>query len=164
MMNSFLERLMKEHQHGLATLSILDDAANRLQSSGYVEEDYNRIRSAVDFIDNDIRTHNEREEEYLFPEMERVLPPGGPTGVMRSEHRMLWEALENLNRSLENISSESPGEKFEEIYENSRQIVSLLRNHIQKEDSILFPMAERTLSPEQLTRLENADKELFPNG
>ncbi len=162
-MNSFLERLMKEHQHGLATLSILDDASNRLRSEGFNEEDYNRIRNAVDFINNDIRTHNEREEQYLFPEMERVLPPGGPTGVMRSEHRMLWEALENLTQSISSVSSESSSQHLDDIYNNSLQIVTLLRNHIQKEDHILFPMAERTLSPEQLARLESTDKELFPN-
>jgi hemerythrin-like domain-containing protein len=40
------------------------------------------------------------------------------------------------------------------IAENARGYVDLLRGHIMKEDNVLFPMADRVLSPADQTELE----------
>ena len=158
-MNTFIQTLMSEHQHALAQLSLLDDASARLAHSGYAERDLDVVRRAVTFINNDIRIHNEREEAHLFPELERVLPPAGPTAVMREEHRVLWEDLTALERTLDSVTGATGAEAFGSMHAAALGVVRLLRDHIMKEDNILFPMAERALSPEQLARLEETERE-----
>jgi len=153
-MIAFLEQLIKEHQHGLAQLAMLDDAAARLSHNGYNSEDMQTIQRAVIFINNDIRSHNEREEEYLFPEIEKIISPMGPTAVMKSEHRLLWDGLNQVEASLPSIQEQSAKEELDMLYRAILSVVQLLRNHIAKEEQILFPMAERSLQPDQKAHLD----------
>ena len=159
-MNPFFERLRKEHQHALKQLALLDEAAGRLAESGYSADDHGVVREAVRFVNNEVRVHNEREEQYLFPEMERVIPPNGPTAVMKTEHRMLWDTLDRIEKALPDVSETSTREQLMELYQSASAVVQLLGNHIAKEDNILFPMAEAHLSTEQMQRLADVDAEL----
>jgi regulator of cell morphogenesis and NO signaling len=161
-MNTFLDTLRTEHQHALRELAALNNTAESLREHGYFEDAVERMRKSVLFINTDIRTHNEREEEYLFPEMERLLPAAGPTSVMRSEHRALWDALTSLERELTPLQPDAEPESIRSICSYAFAIVRLLTDHISKEDNILFPMAERILSPGQLAALEETMKKLFP--
>lgn len=158
-MNAFIGTLMDEHQHALAQLSLLDDASARLARGGFAERDMDVVRRAVTYINNDIRVHNEREEEFLFPELEQVLPPAGPTAVMREEHRALWDSLNALEDVLRDIEPSSDRTVFGDVHRSALGVVRLLRDHIMKEDTILFPMAERALHPQQLARLEEKERE-----
>lgn len=159
-MNPFFERLRAEHQHGLKQLALLDEAAAQLAESGYSADAHGVVRDAVRFINNDVRAHNEREEQYLFPEMERVIPPNGPTAVMKTEHRMLWETLDRIEKALPDVSETSTPEQLTELHHSASAVVQLLSDHIAKEDNILFPMAEAHLSEAQMRRLADIDAEL----
>jgi regulator of cell morphogenesis and NO signaling len=161
-MNTFLDKLREEHQHALRELAALHNTAVALREHGWSEDATARMRKAVTFINNDVRTHNEREEEYLFPELERMLPASGPTGVMRAEHRALWDALTSLEKELPLLQSDADAESLRSICSYAFAVAELLTNHISKEDNILFPMAERMLQPAQLEELENVMKRLFP--
>ncbi len=161
-MNTFIEKLHEEHQHALRELAALNNTAEALRGHGYSDDAIGRMRKAVTFINNDVRTHNEREEEYLFPELERMLPPSGPTGVMRSEHRALWDSLNALEAALKNIHPNGEMALIHTVCAHAFAVVNLLTAHISKEDNILFPMAERLLQPAQLEELERVMKQLFP--
>lgn len=161
-MNTFLSKLREEHQHALKELAALNNTAEAIREHGYSDDAIARMRKAVAFINSDVRKHNEREEEYLFPEMERVMPASGPTGVMRSEHRALWEALTSLEKELPCVHPGADDAALRSICAYAFAVAELLTNHISKEDNILFPMAERALPPAQLEELENVMKKLFP--
>lgn len=159
-MNPFFDRLRTEHQHALKQLALLGEASARLRDNGYSEEDHAAVTAAVRFINNEVRAHNEREEQYLFPEMERVMPPNGPTAVMRAEHRTLWEDLNTLEQVLPGVTAASGKDVFVNLHGSAMAVVNLLGNHIMKEDNILFPMAEAHLSPAQLEHLAKVDADL----
>lgn len=82
------------------------------------------------------RNHHAKEECLLFPAMERAGVPaaGGPIAVMQEEHAE--------GRALINALDASVGV---ERAANARRYVELLRAHIDKENGVLFPLADAVL-------------------
>ncbi len=85
------------------------------------------------------RNHHAKEERCLFPALGEAGVPaqGGPVGVMLEEHtegRALLQAL-----------AAGPVKRREEL---ARQYGRLLRDHIDKENGVLLPLAEAVLDPQ----------------
>jgi hemerythrin-like domain-containing protein len=105
-------------------------------------------KKTVDFIRNFAdRCHHLKEEKLFFPALEeRGIPnEGGPIGMMLMEHeegrgyvRAMAGALDGWEKGQE--ASQAV------VIENARAYVRLLREHIQKEDEILFHMADEVLT------------------
>src|SRR5512139_3877401 len=89
--------LRREHDEALAALDRLESGARGFATPGARQA----IDAAVAFLDDEVRAHNEREEQTLFPMLERYMPAhAGPTAVMRAEHRELWDLLGHLRAAL----------------------------------------------------------------
>lgn len=145
--------LMAQHEEGLARLKALSGYIQRVETGEVTGEVLEGIRKATAFINNEVRAHNEKEEELLFPELEKVLPPKGPTFVMREEHRRLWEVLEKVEGTLERLEGDKDGAVIDELVASAQFVVQLLSEHINKENSVLFPMARQLLTPEQMATI-----------
>lgn len=100
--------------------------------------------------------HHAKEEDLLFPLLEaRGIPrEGGPIGVMLYEHGLarqytkeMADALDALGDGEENAESRFHAAAYEYI--------DLLRNHIHKEDNVLFEMGDRVMSDDDQTTLCN---------
>ncbi len=112
-------------------------------------------KKTVDFIRNFAdRCHHLKEEKLFFPALEeRGIPnEGGPIGMMLMEHeegrgyvRAMAGALDGWEKGQE--ASQAV------VIENARAYVRLLREHIQKEDEILFQMADDVLTQEEQKHL-----------
>lgn len=112
-------------------------------------------RKAIDFIRGFAdQCHHLKEEKLLFPALEKRGIPleGGPIGVMLMEHeegrayvRAMADAVARWN--------EDPGAAKRALVENARPYLRLLREHIAKEDQILFTMADDVLGAEEQKRL-----------
>jgi len=143
--------LMAQHEEGLAHLQELSGYIQRAEKGEVTEEVLEGVRKATAFINKEVREHNKKEEELLFPELEKVLLPRGPTFVMREEHRRLWEALARVEATLERL--ERGEEAIDELVASAQFVVQLLSEHINKENSILFPMAKQLLAPKQMAAI-----------
>ena len=144
-------RFMDEHQQGLRELKNLLNAAKELKLNGYNPEPYEKLRAATRFINEEIRTHNQNEENALFPKLEEKIGKNGPTAVMRSEHQQLWEALGRLESELNLLSTDGVNNpRIARIAELATFVHDFLSQHIGKEDNILYPMARRVLSGREL--------------
>jgi hemerythrin-like domain-containing protein len=90
--------------------------------------------------------HHHKEEDLLFPALEHAGLPrdGGPVGVMLHEHE-IGRSL--IGRMAEAAARWSAGDAagLAAFGIVAAEHASLLRAHIQKENQILFPMAERFL-------------------
>jgi len=138
-----IELLRREHDEALAVLDRLEIAVRNLAAPGALAA----VKQAIAFLDEDVRAHNEREEEILFPAIERYLVQG-PTAVMRFEHRELWNLLGDLETAVRSTPPSPPV-----IFQRGMAAADLLRRHIEKENGILFPMAQQMLSPDEMSAI-----------
>lgn len=70
---------------------------------------------------------------------------GGPIGVMLLEHEEGRRYVKAMNRAVEEYRSGSRNAP-EEFIENARNYISLLEQHIWKEDNILFNLADQYIA------------------
>ncbi len=138
---------MREHSEALLKLRMLDEAAHVLRE-GFVEDAYLRLNIAITFIDGEVRRHNEQEERYLFPVMEKH--GAVPTALFVEEHRALWKAYEALRETAKEIKTNGRGE---ELVKQAMEVVATLSDHIAKENDMLFPMAKEMLTKEEIEEL-----------
>jgi len=84
--------------------------------------------------------HHKREEKVLFPEIEKhgII---GPSEVMRGEHNELKRREKNLARLIKSIESADFGEFKKQVKNETEFIIAFLREHIFKENNVLYPMA-----------------------
>ena len=144
--------LMKEHEEGLRYLKQLKEAAEQIKTNGFSFEAFENLAQAIRYIDIEIRRHNENEEKYLFPLMERHL--NGSSEVMRSEHRELWRAFNSLRTCVKDVEDmKIYATTIRDLVRCSESIVELLTSHITKENDVLFPMAIRILTKEEYRQL-----------
>jgi len=99
----------------------------------------------VQYVD---RTHNQKEEQHLFPLIEERGVPrsGGPLGVMLQEHE---QSRALLGRWKELAEAYIGGDRavLDDLRASFGEYATLLKNHFWKENDILYPMALRVLSP-----------------
>ncbi len=107
------------------------------------------VADAVDYFVSYVdECHNRKEEEHLFPLIERLGIPrhGGPLGVMLQEHeesKRLVAQFASLGRQYAG-GDESALAALKATFD---EYGTLLKNHYWKENDILYPMARRVMSP-----------------
>jgi len=142
------ETLKHEHKIVLLVLTGAEREARSIQAGSQVQvED---VEQMADFFRNFVdRCHHTKEERYLFPAMNaRGMPlEAGPLAVMLHEHELGRAAVRAIAGALDRVKSGNTGASAE-LAEALLGYVELLRNHIFKEDNVLFPMADRLL-PDQ---------------
>jgi hemerythrin-like domain-containing protein len=147
------EVLSNEHRVIERVLDCLEAIVRQARSAGRV--DRQSAQDAVAFFRNFAdRCHHGKEEVHLFPALEAKGFPrdGGPTGVMLYEHEQGRMHVRGMD---ENIAAAADGEPaaLERFIEHAEGYIALLREHIHKEDQILFQLADRTLGEEDQQRL-----------
>jgi hemerythrin-like domain-containing protein len=87
-----------------------------------------------------LRRHIRIEEELVFPFFDlRSGMSGGPTAVMREEHRTIEQALVRMDKAL----AAGDDEAFRAGVGDLRQV---LGDHNEREERVLYPMTDRMLS------------------
>ncbi len=147
--------LKDEHVLILEALDGLERKLAALEAGATPDRAY--FEKAVKFI----RTfadecHHGKEENLLFKTMvDRGFPlQGGPIAVMLSEH----EAGRGYIREMAEASASVGQDKAaaEKIIRNGRAYIQMLRPHIDKENMILYAMADNMLSKEDQAQMGEA--------
>ncbi len=161
------EILKNEHRVIERMLSVLENLYKRAESGERINIEHaeKMIEFFKLFAD---KCHHGKEENMLFPEMEKAGVPkeGGPIGVMLFEHTQGRNFIKGMAEAVEEIKK-GKDEKFKFI-ENAKGYINLLKDHIYKEDNILFNMADMHLSHEVqsglLEKFEKFEKEEIGEG
>ncbi|MBI4295380.1 MAG: hemerythrin domain-containing protein [Chloroflexi bacterium] len=148
--------LRQSHDAGLDKLKLLEDVAEELRQGRSVET-LPRLRQLLRFFNGELRTHFLHEENGLFPVLARIIGRMGPIGAMIEEHQSLWRAVETLEEHVIALERGS-AVGLAETEKVATHIVWFLRSHIQKENDMLFPLAERHLSQEGRWEVEHRIK------
>lgn len=144
-----VDHLLRDHREGERILNELESLLNERSTGGCwsVAQGENFLRLAG-FFDGVVLGHIRKEEEVLFPALEAYLPRDiGPLAVLRGEHKELCALfLRLLTAGKQLAEGEGPPATCEEFQGAGRALLQVFRDHIYKEDRILFPMVARFLS------------------
>lgn len=162
------EALTQEHRTIERVIAALEAAANQLEGGAPVRPGL--FTDAASFITGFADGYHHRKEEWvLFPSMfaHGAPPQGGPVNVMLAEHEMgrrYTQELVSAARRLEDGDRTAQAE----VVQFSRGYANLLRQHILKEDHILFPFADQIIPETEHDRVHSAfqmvDQEEAGNG
>lgn len=90
------------------------------------------------------------EEDVLFPLFEKQtgMTQGGPTMVMRHEHRLIKGCLDALHEKVRIADPDSDAEE--------RALLGILKEHNMKEEHVLYPEIDDGLAPGELAEVQKA--------
>lgn len=161
-MGKATQDLRKEHDAVLYVLQLMDKMM--LQDSKesdvmllYYDEVLYFLKTFVD------KCHHGKEENFLFKELHSkgIQNDGGPIGVMLQEHALGRSYIAQMSETLEAKNVDG----FNGVAAN---YCDLLRNHIEKEDRILFTLADQMIDEagqEQLfEEFEQFEENVIGNG
>ncbi len=162
-MSKAIDDLRHEHEAIISALRILDEMVGRLGGANPPSADDLRAFLAFlrEFAD---RCHHGKEEGILFPALIAAGIPeeGGAVGVMRAEHREGRKLIKDMDAALGSTVDTRAYAAAASAY------TALLRSHIEKENSVLFPAAEQALGQQQLDaiygRFEEHEEKVIGHG
>lgn len=147
------EILRREHDVILRVLDGIEREVASIRAAGrHDSETIGRILEFVrEFAD---RCHHGKEERHLFARLvERgMAKEGGPVGVMLREHDLGRGYIAAVAME---IALPGGGDSAH-VADALEAYVELLRAHIEKENEVLFPMADRMLADRDQTELAAA--------
>lgn len=161
-MGKATEDLRNEHEAILHVFTILDRMLSSTTKSDtenlqFGNELVNFLKIFAD------KCHHGKEEGILFKELENKGVPneGGPIGAMLLEHQQGREYIALMNQSLES-------KDLANFKNTAIKYRDLLRNHIAKENNILFMMADRLLDDKKqddlFAKFENHEENVIGHG
>lgn len=126
-------------------LEVLFDAFRRFKHSNFVA-----ARECLKQFGMGLRRHILWEEQLLFPVFERVsgTRDGGPTHVMRLEHREILGVIRSID---ERVRNEDP-----DTGELEAALLAALSSHDEKEETILYPMIDSVATASDLDKISRA--------
>ncbi|MCO5168620.1 MAG: hemerythrin domain-containing protein [Planctomycetes bacterium] len=160
--------LEDEHERILVLLLVLDRLARHVRDG---ERPFDRLAECLDLL----RTfadgaHHGKEERHLFPALEAAGLPrhAGPIGVMLREHDLGRGELATMAAALDGLRSDEAGAAVR-LSRAAASYTGLLRDHIEKENLVLFRMARELLPADAAEALTAAypgvdDEVLGPGG
>ncbi|WP_320053173.1 hemerythrin domain-containing protein [uncultured Acetobacteroides sp.] len=154
------QQLKDEHEGIKLMLKIMEKISIAIEQGK--EPNVAHYERIVDFLKGFAdKCHHGKEEDILFPELEKHGIPneGGPVGVMLSEHRKGREYIKALADALEDLKAGNKN-AAKGIVEASAGYVQLLRNHIEKENNVLFMMADKVLDEKEQSEIYEAFERL----
>ena len=144
--------LRDEHQWILKVSAALENVLDREPDQGL---DFAAMEDCVSFIRLFADAcHHGQEEDLLFPELEsRGMPRDtGPLAVMLQEHEMGRAFASRMRKALPAARSGDPDARSI-LVNAARGYIKLIRGHIQKEDHVLFNMADQVVTGGACDRL-----------
>lgn len=147
------EILTNEHKLILKVLAVLERVGTRASQEKVLDlpDGHRLVEFFRTFAD---KCHHGKEEAHLFPAMEaRGFPrQAGPIAVMLYEHDQGRNYVRQMAAAMDRIAA-GDGAGYTDFGRAALGFVALLRDHIFKEDNVLFRMADQALEPAEQTRL-----------
>ncbi|MDP2953466.1 MAG: hemerythrin domain-containing protein [Chloroflexota bacterium] len=153
----------QEHDKALRQIGFLRSATLCLSLSGKaqgaqvvqaLQQGFAKLSQVTEFFEGELKRHFQREEEALFPLLERHIgKDGSPTRLLLAEHAEVWQWYHRLQGKLAEWrqgDGQVHSELASEIDEIGSHLVRLLEGHIKKENETLFPLARSLLGKEEL--------------
>jgi hemerythrin-like domain-containing protein len=148
-----VEQLKNEHAAVKDILDIMRAVTRELEAGGRVEAEH--LDSIVEFLQVFIDGfHHRKEEDALITALVEAGVPLNDKLIesVLTEHDLARAWTEGLAEGVEDYKQKKAS-AVPKIAENARYLISLLAEHIKKEDFALFAMAEVVIDPKRQDQL-----------
>jgi DUF438 domain-containing protein len=156
-----IETLILEHDEILRFLDQLEELSATLQKAKKftdLKKDYLEKLKSISHHLVAAEKHHQREEDILFPAVE-AHGITGPTAVMVADHQELRKWKHELSLISEEIDDANFDQSKEKLQTLCPLLIQTLRDHIFKENNILYPTALDVIPKSDWVSLgEKADK------
>jgi regulator of cell morphogenesis and NO signaling len=107
------------------------------------KSDFAKAKEAFKEFKSGLQRHIVWEEDLLFPlwEEKTGMSEGGPTFVMRGEHRQIGQQLEAIH---DKVAEQNPESDQEE-----QGLLNILGSHNMKEERVLYPAIDQVTNEEE---------------
>lgn len=168
-MPDVIKKLMLEHKVAIKKLNKFEKSLQEFKENKWkINKEINNVFSEFfQFFDGELLLHNRKEEKVLFPLLENRFRESGehgtdtfsqtPIDIFEDDHYQFIQ-LGTLAFNLIGISSRLPDEDSKNIvsdmaYQNSLELIEMLRLHIYREDETLFQLAYQLISTEEFEQM-----------
>ncbi len=143
-MSNIIEVFEKDHEEILKRLEELEEV---ISGGAISEEDINYF---LDFDENVIRLHHEKEKNILFPKLLEVYPFAHEEGIDDAllEYKIKDHYIERIREAIKVKDKDS-------LKKSSIFVIGLLRDRIHKEKNTIFVLADKFLSEDDKRELTN---------
>jgi regulator of cell morphogenesis and NO signaling len=150
-MESIMEELLRQHRDAEAMLVKLAAGAERVQREGMkgagVLDDLRVLRHE---IQGEVLSHFREEEQALFPVLGRHIDSAsGPIAMLMEEHAIFRQLELQFEEAVAALEAGFRDGWEEKVCHAADSIARLLPAHIEKEEGVLFRMAEEVLSADE---------------
>ena len=149
-----IDELLAEHEAVKTTVNVLKRIGEDVATTGNIGNK-EHVDQLLDFFTMFVdKCHHGKEEEHLFPALEEVgvSREGGPVGVMLKEHRQARDLVIKMKTAARQHES-GETEAAQEFTQHANDYIALLEFHIDKENKVLFPMAQNHLPKSKMDEL-----------
>jgi hemerythrin-like domain-containing protein len=164
-----IQELEKEHEAVKLSISLLDRIMEKLLTDPGTDQT-DHLEGLLDFFQIFVdKCHHGKEEYFLFPALEKagVQKQDGPIGVLLNEHETGRRYISQLKTQIPYLRK-ADAREITTANKLVKSYTALMQQHIQKEETILFPLADARLSEKEQTALfrkfENLETEKIGPG
>jgi len=146
------QQLKDEHEGVKVMLNILGHVGQQLDAFGSLNKEH--FEGILEFLKVFVdKCHHGKEEKLLFPALVAVgISKDGPIAVMLHEHEVGRKFIKAISEAFARYTTGDMSSS-NDIVQNTQGYISLLRDHIEKENNVLFVMADNFLSEERQNEL-----------
>ena len=136
---SYQTTLTAQHRNCDRTFAKIEQAA--------LNKKWAEAAAALKVFLEETEAHFNYKENVLFPALQSVAQSSyGPISVMQREHAQMRELFDDLRHAAERLD----GQLLADVMET---LLFLMQQHNSKEETVLYPMADRVLTDDMLARL-----------
>ena len=135
-MNTIAEIMSANHKACDNEFALAEEAA--------LATNWSKAETTFNTFRDDMTRHFRMEEEVLFPALVSAGGPSGPVHVMRMEHTQIKGLLEQM-------AAAGTQKNAQEYGGLSETLLMVMQQHNNKEEQILYPIADQILAKERET-------------
>ena len=162
-MTRIVELLLEEHRNIKKLLHVLEQELNVFDHSD--QPDYEILRAIIEYFQDYPESYHHPKEDMVFEKLKLRNPAVAKRiGDVQEEHRVETKRLQQFARAVDDVLA---GREYlrQEFHDVVHEFIKHQREHMDKEELMLFPAAVSALQPEDWaeidTRLNDRKDPLF---
>ncbi|RLA69667.1 MAG: hypothetical protein DRG09_05225 [Epsilonproteobacteria bacterium] len=164
-MHPFLQKLIDKHHVYTKELNAFEEAIAMVESGKIDKEVDKKLRQFFAYFDEQIISYNEKGEKYLFSRITKNMPKDEDFSAIdfletdRTKSIQMAAVTFNMLALFLRIPDEQSRFIILDVaLKQAKELLELLRVHIYREGTMIFPYAQRNFSNEELNEIQQRSK------